>query len=550
VTILPAAVVSTNIITADAAEDNVRSKLNENEQKIYDAYVYLDSKIMGFGSEITASNMKDYGTSNFFTMYSGLDEKKKYSTEDLRYARRAYVYANPLELDGAMAQIKFLYVKNKSDKYSCFAYLQRTDEDEYSYQRKRLKNTIKRIKKTFDDDDSEFDAEVKIANYILNNVTYSAIKIDNYDLRNTAYGALVWHKASSQGFAAAFALLLKEADIDNNILFNASKCWNQVKIGSTRYETDLINCDKTKINLAGSRFNISTKEMKSDGLSRVDYCTEFPTSSGKAKDTRTKLKKYNHSVLGNTANLGVAVLNADNTVTRTTLTQDEQAVNIVPVLKYNNELKNLSGLLKSATIAPDANSAFTWTEWSKSTPYFTLTKNGTGTSRTLNITLVYKKSADLDETTVTYSVTLNDVPTDTQNFTYKVTGENAATLVKCTKKNIKNAVIPSTVTINGKVYNVTKIEKNAFKKCKKLESVTIGCYVKEIGADAFSGKTKLVYVETLGNKITKLGKNAFKSADNGTMFLLRSTSKSKYKKLVKKIQKAGGKYSAFKMRTA
>lgn len=550
VTILPVATLGTNTITAVAASDNIRSNLNENEQKIYDAYVYLDSKIMGYGSEITASNMKEYGTSNFFTMYSGLESKKKYADSDLKYARRAYIYANPLELDGAMAQIKFLYVKAESGKYSCFAYLQRTDEDEYSYQRKRLKNAIKRIKKNFDEDDEEFDNEVKIANYLLNNTTYNNIKIDSYDLRNTAYGALVWHKASSQGYAAAFSLLLDEVDIDNNILFSATKCWNQVKIGSSRYETDLVNCDSSKINLVNSRFNISSKEMKSDGLTRVDYCTEFSNSTGTAKTTRSKLKKYNHSLLGNAANLDVAVLNSDNKVTRTTLTQDEQVVNIVPVFKYNNELKNLSSILKSATITPDENSAFTWTEWSKSTPYFTLTKNGKGTSRVLNITLVYKKSTDLDETTVNYSVTLNDIPKDTKNYKYKVTGTNTVTLVKCTKTNIKNAVIPSTVTIDGKVYNVTKIEKNAFTKCKKLESVTIGCYVKEIGAEAFSGKTKLVYVETLGTKINKVGKNAFKSSDNGTMFLLRATGKSKYNKLVKKIQKAGGKLSAFKMRTA
>lgn len=62
--------------------------------------------------------------------------------------------------------------------------------------------------------------------------------------------------------------------------------------------------------------------------------------------------------------------------------------------------------------------------------------------------------------------------------------------------------IPGTVVINSKTYNVTGIEKEAFKNCKSLKEVILPSSIKTVGADAFagcSGLLKSAYSETLSN---------------------------------------------------
>lgn len=76
------------------------------------------------------------------------------------------------------------------------------------------------------------------------------------------------------------------------------------------------------------------------------------------------------------------------------------------------------------------------------------------------------------------------------------------------KKSTKTITIPSTVTINDKVYKVTAIGKDAFAGCKKLTKVTIGKNVKTIGTSAFSGCSKLKTV-SMGSNVTAIGDKAF-----------------------------------------
>ncbi|WP_035766089.1 leucine-rich repeat protein [Butyrivibrio sp. NC2002] len=547
VSVVPAASMVTDPIIAEASTDSVRECLSENQKKIYDAYDYLDSRIKDKDTVITAANKSEYDSDGFYTLYTGLSEKKKYTNDELKFARRAFIYSHPTDIPTQMAQMKLIYSKDATGKYSCYAYLRRVGDNNYSNEKKQLKKAINKILKNVDVDGHYFTIEYECMQMVLDNVNYVKVGIDSLDLKNTAYGALVNHKGSAQGLALAFSALLDEADVPNDILCNNDTCWNQVKAGSKWYETYLVKCDKAKKGLIDyDFFNISQKQMKTEGYSRSNYCTNMRESNGTAKQTNKNMADYGDALLKDTQKLRLAVLSSDGNTTRTFFTSSETTANFVPAYAEGAEMTNMSSILRSAVITPiGGESAFTYTQWTEATPYFTITKNGTGASRTFRVTIVYY---GLETTPVSYDVTINDVDNNIGKYVYKITGEDTVSLTKCTNKSIKNVSVPSTIAKGGKVYKVTKIEKNAFKKCTKLETVMLGSYVKEIGKSAFTGKTKLIRVETLGYELNKVGKDAFKSANENTLFLLRCTSNKKFNSLVKKIKKVGGKNSVYKYR--
>ncbi|MBE5882632.1 MAG: leucine-rich repeat domain-containing protein [Lachnospiraceae bacterium] len=115
---------------------------------------------------------------------------------------------------------------------------------------------------------------------------------------------------------------------------------------------------------------------------------------------------------------------------------------------------------------------------------------------------------------------------------YKVKSVTASggtvTYVKSTNKKAKEIKIPATVKIDGIVFKVTAIEKNAFKKHKYLKKVTIGSNVKTIGANAFYNCTKLKTV-SLGKNVTTIGDKAFYKCTA----LTKITIPSKVKKISK-----------------
>ena len=73
-----------------------------------------------------------------------------------------------------------------------------------------------------------------------------------------------------------------------------------------------------------------------------------------------------------------------------------------------------------------------------------------------------------------------------------------------------NLIIPSSVTNNSVVYNVTSIEYNAFVNCNVLTSVVIPNSVTSIGDNAFMGCGSLTSV-TIGENVTSIGSSAFKT---------------------------------------
>ena len=91
-------------------------------------------------------------------------------------------------------------------------------------------------------------------------------------------------------------------------------------------------------------------------------------------------------------------------------------------------------------------------------------------------------------------------------------------------------------------YKVTSIGAGAMKNNKKITGLSIGDYVKTIGANAFAGCTKLKTV-TIGKKskssLTTIGKGAFKGCRKLSKVTIKSTKlKDAGKQAFKEIGRA------------
>lgn len=82
-----------------------------------------------------------------------------------------------------------------------------------------------------------------------------------------------------------------------------------------------------------------------------------------------------------------------------------------------------------------------------------------------------------------------------------------------------NIVIPSTVTYEGKTYNVTSIGSQAFSDCSSLTSINIPESVTSIGKNAFSGCSSLTSIN-IPNGVTSIGWEAFRDCSSLTSIVL------------------------------
>ncbi len=97
-------------------------------------------------------------------------------------------------------------------------------------------------------------------------------------------------------------------------------------------------------------------------------------------------------------------------------------------------------------------------------------------------------------------------PTTKMTYTY-ATGSNVATLKQSTSE-AENVTILSTISIDGKTYTVTTIDKSAFLNNGYLVNLTIADDIQVIGESAFQGCSKLEKVK-LPKNLTKMGASAF-----------------------------------------
>nr|MCR5100380.1 Ig-like domain-containing protein [Butyrivibrio sp.] len=144
----------------------------------------------------------------------------------------------------------------------------------------------------------------------------------------------------------------------------------------------------------------------------------------------------------------------------------------------------------------------------------TITATADGVSGTATVTV----------TGVKYSSgsTISDSSTGSS---YTVTSDSTVTYEAPKNKNVKKVTIPNTVTIDGVTYDVTAIDGNAFKNCKKLKSVSIPSNIQTIGNNAFTNCSKLKKV-TLPKNVTKIGKNTFKGCSSLSKIVIKSKNVS------------------------
>ena len=135
-----------------------------------------------------------------------------------------------------------------------------------------------------------------------------------------------------------------------------------------------------------------------------------------------------------------------------------------------------------------------------------------------------KKNTELTKGTVVYRVTTSD-PQDPR-VRYVSNSDTAA----------KSVTIPSTVTINGVTYKVTRVDENAFASNTNLTSVTIGSNVMLISSKAFYKCKNLSRVKINSKKVTGIGSKAFYGIKNNALFY---AYRSKLKSYQSKIKKSG-----------
>ena len=100
----------------------------------------------------------------------------------------------------------------------------------------------------------------------------------------------------------------------------------------------------------------------------------------------------------------------------------------------------------------------------------------------------------------------------------------------------KTITIPATIKINGEIYKVTRIDKNAFKGNKKVTKIVVGSNIQSIGNYAFSGCKKLKTIIIRSKKLTTktVSKKAFKGIAKKVVVKVPKKKRTAYKKLLKK----------------
>ena len=137
------------------------------------------------------------------------------------------------------------------------------------------------------------------------------------------------------------------------------------------------------------------------------------------------------------------------------------------------------------------------------------------------------------------AVVSGDIKT-TDGMQYRVINAAGKTVMLIKGKAAKNITIPSAITIRGASYNVTAIGDQAFANQGKIQKVTIGQNVTNIGKKAFFKCKKLKNIVFKGTKVKTVKNGAFKKTASKVKVKLPKKLKGKQRSsLLKKLKKAG-----------
>ena len=128
---------------------------------------------------------------------------------------------------------------------------------------------------------------------------------------------------------------------------------------------------------------------------------------------------------------------------------------------------------------------------------------------------------------------------------YRVTDSKKKTVSFQSAPAAETLTVPDVVTINGEVYQVTEIGKNACKGNTALRSLTLGANVRKIGKGAFQGCAGLKEITVRSAALRSVGKKAFQKAASVTVTYPAEMKAKAVKKLKKALRKAGLKKASY-----
>ena len=429
-----------------------------------------------------------------------------------------------------------------------------------------------------------------------------------HNICHSAYSALVndGYDPVCDGYSGAFQYLLDGAGIDSyivvgNVIDSRGKelhAWNIVKIGGQWYEVDTTWDPKDADgDVTHDFFNLTTQEISTKDVNsrtRINNATKLPIATG------TKYSYDNFATWGDDiAVTGLTwdqrsltlYVGVDGTFTAKTVPEDATSASIKwsssdeSVLAVSNGGHYLPLSPGRCTVTASvkvggntASSSCDITVVANPAYIHTVsfdTNGGTGTASPIQVTEgepygvlptgITKDDCTFDgwytELTGGARVAENTIylaKTDktlyahwiekkfSQNdVNFEVDDAANATVKKGTSKKIKKLTIGDTIEYNGIVYTVTEIAKGAFKGYKKLTSVKLGRNIKKIGAKAFYGCSNVKKFTIYGNNLKTVGSGSFKGLKKGVKIKIVCKDKKTYKKIVKKLEKAGAKDAKF-----
>ncbi len=351
--------------------------------------------------------------------------------------------------------------------------------------------------------------EIVMHDYFAPRVTYDMACFENgnngyYDVAHTAYGSLVSGKAVCDGYSAGFKILMNKLGVDAMVITGdgagggswGGHAWSIVNLDGNWYEVDTTWDSNIYEQLGAGAdynswhtyFNKTTTEFATDHRRTANtYYLGFklPAAAGTFFTLQRCLAADpGHDTIINVT--GVTV-----TPTSKNLVVDESValdINVYPVNAANRKYTVTSSNPAVAYVSGDA-----------------VTGVAPGSAV---ITVTTADGAFHAACVVNVSVPVGTEGVDSTGITYRVTSQTTASIVKV-NTSASTITIPAMVNIQGAVLKVTSVEKNVFKKNKKIKKVEGGANLTTINAGAFYGCKKLTSLKLTSSGIKTIGKQAF-----------------------------------------
>ncbi|WP_051204973.1 Ig-like domain-containing protein [Butyrivibrio sp. VCD2006] len=313
-----------------------------------------------------------------------------------------------------------------------------------------------------------------------------------------------------------------------------------------------------------------TLDKTSSSLSVGDTCALIAAIVPENADDKTVTWSSSNETVATVANgtvtaknPGTAVITAvsnDNNNVKATCTVTVSAIPVIPqttpvtgiTLDLTKEsMTTGSSITLWATVAPENadNKTVTWTSSNESVATVV---DGKVTAKSPGQAIITAISNDNNAITASCEITVA-LATGTKiefgekyKASYLITNESKVKLFKHIKnKDNKTYKIPSSITVNGETYTVSKIGSKAFIS-SKYKKIVIPNTITVIEARAFCDCRNLKKVIIYGENLKTIGKKAFSNIHEDAEFTIYISGPKKYTKLVNKLKKAGAKNAKFK----